>query len=150
MNLLTGNITAGGNIYATDPSEQPDAGALDIPPLYTASGVGSAIPVTDLGTAGFYTTRITGATTIPPLTIEGTTLPATTIDGTRIPGTTISGTVISGTTVTGGSATVTLAGGGPTAGKSAAAPRMVDVTPLVFQAVVVVVAALGGARLVWS
>jgi hypothetical protein len=149
VNLLTGNITAGGNIYATDPSEQPNAGALAIPPIYTSAGIGSAIPLTELGTAGFYTTKVTGATTIPPLTIEGTTLPATTIDGTKLPGTTISGTVISGTTVTGGSATVTLAGGGASSGKSAAAPRMIDTTPLIFQAVVVVVAALGGARLVW-
>jgi hypothetical protein len=150
VNLLTGNITAGGNIYSSDPADQPNAAALNIPPLYTSSGVGSAIPVSDLGTAGFYTTRITGATTIPPLTIEGTTLQATTIDGTKIPGTTISGTVIPGTTVTGGAATVTLAGGAASSGKSAAAPaRMVDPTPLLFQAVVVVVAALGGARLVW-
>jgi hypothetical protein len=149
VNLITGNISAGGNIYASDPAEQPNTAALNIPPLYTSSGVGSAIPVSALGTAGFYTTRVTGATTIPPLTIEGTTLPATTIDGTRIPGTTISGTVIPGTTVTGGAATVTLAGGGAS-GRSAAAPaRMVDATPLLFQAIVVVVAALGGARLVW-
>jgi hypothetical protein len=149
VNLLTGNISAGGNIYASNPAEQPNSAALPIPPLYTSSGVGGAIPVSELGTAGFYTTKITGATTIPPLTIEGTTLPATTIGGTRIPGTTISGIVIPGTTVTGGSATVTLAGGGSGSGKSGAAPRVVDATPLLFQAVVVVVAALGGARLVW-
>ena len=149
MNLLTGDIAAGGNIYATDPAEQPDAGALAVPPPYTSSGVGGAIPAAALGTAGFRATRVTGATTVPPLTIEGTTLPATTVGGTAIPGTTIAGTVIGGTTVTGGSATVTLAGGGAGSGRSAAAPRAVGVTPLVFQAVVVVVAALGGARLVW-
>jgi hypothetical protein len=149
VNLLTGNLSAGGNIYTSNPAEQPNGAALNVPPLYTSSGVGGPIPVSALGTAGFYTTRVTGATTIPPLTIVGTTLSGTTIGGTVIPGTTIGGTVIAGTTVSSGTAQVTLAGGAPGSAGKSAAPRMVDATPLVLQAVVVVLAALGGAALVW-
>jgi hypothetical protein len=57
-NLITGNETNGGNIYANDPAAAPNTAMIDVSAQYTSSGVGSAIPVIDLGTAGFYVTKV--------------------------------------------------------------------------------------------
>ena len=78
-NLLTGEYTKGGsegNIYSDDPSAKPNTETLSIPPQWTGSGVGSAIPPTAIvgsataigqtsgqqtGTAGTSTPGATGS-----------------------------------------------------------------------------------------
>lgn len=46
----TSSAAISGNIYAADPDAKPNTATLSIPPQYTAEGVGSAIPLTELGT----------------------------------------------------------------------------------------------------
>ncbi|KAF2240757.1 hypothetical protein BU26DRAFT_404981, partial [Trematosphaeria pertusa] len=86
-NLISGDYTKGsesGNIYAQDPSAKPNTATLSIPPQWTGTGVGSAIPATGLGSVIVITTTIpgttvSGATTLPALTTLGTTIPARTV-----------------------------------------------------------------------
>jgi hypothetical protein len=47
-NLLTGNYAA-GNIYADKPADKPNTATLSIPPRFTGTGVGSAVPANELG-----------------------------------------------------------------------------------------------------
>jgi hypothetical protein len=47
-NLLTGNYAA-GNIYADKPADKPNTATLSIPPQFTGTGVGSAVPANELG-----------------------------------------------------------------------------------------------------
>ncbi|EKG17633.1 hypothetical protein MPH_05081 [Macrophomina phaseolina MS6] len=59
--LLAGTYTNGsttGNLYSADPAAKPNTATLSIPPQYTASGVGSAIPLTALGTVVVITTTL--------------------------------------------------------------------------------------------
>ncbi|RMZ80338.1 hypothetical protein DV738_g2912, partial [Chaetothyriales sp. CBS 135597] len=53
-NLVTGeySLTDGtqGNIYANDPANAPDSNSVPVPTPFTSSGVGSAIPGSELGT----------------------------------------------------------------------------------------------------
>lgn len=62
-NLFTGEYTkAGGekgNVYASEPAAKPNTATLSIPPQWTGTGVGSAIPATELASI------ITAATTSP-------------------------------------------------------------------------------------
>lgn len=88
-NLLSGQYTKeggeSGNIYAEDPSAKPNTETLSIPPQYTATGEGSAIPASEIGSIVVVTTEFGGTTvsggptTLPALTTLGTTLPAQTI-----------------------------------------------------------------------
>ncbi|KAL8784643.1 MAG: hypothetical protein Q9195_008959 [Heterodermia aff. obscurata] len=102
-NLLTGDFTLSdgttGNVYgsASSPSK-PDTATLTVPTQYTAAGVGSALPVSELGQWS-NTTTIPGTTiepstvaaqTLPPSVVSGSTMaPATPKPATNIPGTTI-------------------------------------------------------------
>ena len=77
-NLISGNYTlsggAPGNIYGSNSSpSRPDTSTLGIPTQYTASGTGSAIPVTGLGQEVTLTTTIPGSTIPPSVVME--TLP---------------------------------------------------------------------------
>lgn len=93
-NLLTGNYTSGGqsgNIYG-NAANAPNTATLSIPPQFTGTGVGSAIPLTALASIVVYTT------VIPPSVIQPTTIAASTMPGTTISGTVVSGTVVSGST----------------------------------------------------
>ncbi|KAK5135417.1 hypothetical protein LTR04_004609, partial [Oleoguttula sp. CCFEE 6159] len=50
-NLLTGDYTSNstsGNVYSASPADKPNTSTLSIPPQWTSSGVGSAIPITNL------------------------------------------------------------------------------------------------------
>ncbi|KAF2267398.1 hypothetical protein CC78DRAFT_76519 [Lojkania enalia] len=51
-NLLTGEYTKSngetGDIYSADPAEKPNTATLSIPPQWTAEGVGSAVPATEI------------------------------------------------------------------------------------------------------
>lgn len=117
-NLLTGNYTLGdgssGNIYGT-PATPPNTATLTLPTQDTASGVGSAIPVTALGQEVTYTTTIPGTTVSP--SVISTTISALTITGgstvgsvvaeavTTMPGTTVAPEVTTVTTKLAASAT---------------------------------------------
>lgn len=97
VNLVSGDFTKGnekGNIYSNNPSAKPNTATLSIPPQFTGTGVGSAIPVTELGSVIIYTTTIPGTTFTAPTTVPGTVKVAT------VGGVTIS-TTISATTITG-------------------------------------------------
>ncbi|KAJ4346361.1 uncharacterized protein N0V89_010290 [Didymosphaeria variabile] len=68
-NLLTGQYSkdgSEGNIYSEDPSAKPNTATLSIPPQWTGSGVGSAIPAT----------AIVGSATAPAQTSAQTTATA--------------------------------------------------------------------------
>ncbi|KAF6235312.1 hypothetical protein HO173_006508 [Letharia columbiana] len=117
-NLLTGNYTLGdgssGNIYGT-PATPPNTATLTLPTQDTASGVGSAIPVTALGQEVTYTTTIPGTTVSP--SVISTTISALTITGgstvgsvmaealTTVPGSTVAPEVTTVTTRLAASAT---------------------------------------------
>jgi hypothetical protein len=97
---------------------------MDIPPVYTAAGVGGAIPIASLADEYLLITTIVGPTTIPAITIQGTTIGSRTVSGTVIPATTIPAHTYPATTVSVGvSATITegtnpsaVAGSGPKTG----------------------------------
>ncbi|EXJ82996.1 hypothetical protein A1O3_06813 [Capronia epimyces CBS 606.96] len=58
-NLITGNyqLVSGqtGNIYQQDPGEEPNTSTLLMPTQFTSSGVGSAIPASQVGGPATYT-----------------------------------------------------------------------------------------------
>lgn len=79
-NLLTGEYTNGnnkGNIYANDTQAKPNTATLSIPPQFTGTGVGSAVPASELGSIIVYTTTIPGTTYTAPTTLAQTVRVAT-------------------------------------------------------------------------
>jgi hypothetical protein len=88
-NLLSGQYTKNGgesgNLYAEDQSAKPNTATLSIPPQFTATGEGSAIPASEIGSVVVMTTEIGGTTiasaptTLAALTTLGTTISAQTI-----------------------------------------------------------------------
>jgi len=63
-NLFSGQYSSQGsegNIYADDPSAKPNTAILSIPPQWTGTGVGSAIPVTEIGGSVAPATTVTAA-----------------------------------------------------------------------------------------
>jgi len=78
-NLETGDYTLAngqtGNIYSNDPAAKPNTATLPMPSQFTASGVGSAVPISSLGSqiTLTYTTTIPGSV-FPPLTISPSTV----------------------------------------------------------------------------
>lgn len=78
-NLETGDYTLAngqtGNIYSNDPAAKPNTATLPIPSQFTASGVGSAVPISNLGSqiTLTYTTTFP-ASVVPPVTISPTTV----------------------------------------------------------------------------
>ncbi|KAF2477972.1 uncharacterized protein BDR25DRAFT_250405 [Lindgomyces ingoldianus] len=79
LNWLTGAYTKGsesGNIYSDDPAAKPNTAILSIPPQFTGTGVGSAIPRTELGSlvTTVITTTIPGSIITAPTTLSGTTI----------------------------------------------------------------------------
>ena len=104
-NLLTGDYTlAGGesgNIYAGNEAARPNTATLDLPPQFTGTGVGGAVPASSLGAL----VTLTYTTTLPGSVVE-----ATTVSPTTIPGSTLSSLVTISTTIStqvGDTATVT-------------------------------------------
>lgn len=89
------NGTSTGNLYADDAAAKPNTATLSIPPQYTASGVGSAIPLTALGTVVVVTTTVS-ASIVGPTTIPASTIPGTTIEGS----TTRADSVVAASTIT--------------------------------------------------
>lgn len=80
-NLETGDYTLAngttGNIYSANAAAKPNTATLPIPSQYTATGVGSAIPITALGSKII----VTYTTTLPGTTVHASTIPASTIAG---------------------------------------------------------------------
>ncbi|MCJ1417554.1 hypothetical protein MMC32_003898 [Xylographa parallela] len=108
--LLTGQYTLSngttGNVYGSASSpEVPNTSTLTLPTPFTSSGVGSAIPASDLGGLATYTVTVPASTvqptTVPPEVISPVVLGSTTIPtATTDPATTIPGTTIPPTTFT--------------------------------------------------
>ncbi|KAF2007893.1 hypothetical protein P154DRAFT_516672 [Amniculicola lignicola CBS 123094] len=78
VNLINGTFTKSGgekgDIYSQNPSAKPNTATLSIPPQYTAAGVGSAIPATELGSFIVFTTTFSGMTITTPTIIPGSTV----------------------------------------------------------------------------
>ncbi|MCJ1382466.1 hypothetical protein MMC17_005579 [Xylographa soralifera] len=126
-NLLTGQYTLSngttGNIYGSANSpEVPNTSTLTLPTPFTSSGVGSAIPASDLGGLATYTITVPASTvqpmTVPPeiispVVLGSTTIPTVTTDpATTIPGTTIPPTTFTVTTHVAATASSTGGAGG--------------------------------------
>ncbi|CZR69229.1 related to WSC2 Glucoamylase III (alpha-1,4-glucan-glucosidase) [Phialocephala subalpina] len=94
-NLETGDYKLAngqtGNIYSSNPSLKPNTATLPMPSQFTASGVGSAIPLSSLGTE----IVLTYTTTLP-----GSTIPASTLPPVTLVGSTSTGTILLPTTTT--------------------------------------------------
>jgi hypothetical protein len=73
-NLIQGNYTKSGgetgNIYGDNASDKPNTSTLSIPPQFTGTGVGSAIPASDLASIVLITTTIPGSFITTPTTIS--------------------------------------------------------------------------------
>jgi len=100
-NLLTGTYSSGstqGNIYAAKPDDKPNTSTLSIPPQYTGTGVGSAVPANQLGSVIVYTTTIPGATYTRPTTIPQS-IQVKTISGNAVTTTFAPKTITQATTI---------------------------------------------------
>lgn len=76
IDLLNGTYP-GGNIYSAAPQDKPNTSTLSVPAQYTGTGVGAAIPASELGSVIVYTTVIPGTTFTAPTTLPGTVRVAT-------------------------------------------------------------------------
>ena len=76
-NLFTGEFHlpdgTGGNIYGSNLALQPNTTTLQLPTPWTSSGVGSAIPATEVGSSASYPT-----TSPPTSSASGTSAPVAT------------------------------------------------------------------------
>lgn len=98
-NLITGKYTKSngesGDIFADNITAKPNVATLSIPPQFTGTGIGSAIPASELGSIVVYTTTIPAKTFTAPTVIPASTV-LTTVSGrtsvvSTIPPTTITG-----------------------------------------------------------
>jgi hypothetical protein len=100
-NLLTGNFSnpsGSGNIYANDSQAKPNTATLSVPPQYTGTGVGGAVPASELGSIIVYTTTIPGTTITGPTTLPGTVRVAT-VNGETLSTTVAPSTITQATTI---------------------------------------------------
>ncbi|KAF1361748.1 hypothetical protein EJ07DRAFT_164242 [Lizonia empirigonia] len=97
ISLLNGNYS-GGNIYSAAPQDRPNTSTLSVPPQYTGTGVGTAIPASELGSVIVYTTTIPGTTFTAPTTIPGT-VRAATVNGVEVSTSIAPQTITQATTV---------------------------------------------------
>jgi hypothetical protein len=103
INLLTGDVSDGpsgspANIYAADGAAKPNTATLSIPPQYTGTGVGGAVPASELGSIIVFTTVIPGTTFAGPTTLPGTVRVAT-VNGQALTTTVAPSTISHATTV---------------------------------------------------
>ncbi|KAF1939605.1 hypothetical protein EJ02DRAFT_254219 [Clathrospora elynae] len=101
VNLVSGNYTKDGasaNIYASDPQAKPNTSTLSIPAQFTGTGVGAAIPATELGSIIVYTTTIPGTTYTAPTTVPQTVEVAT-VSGLQVSTTKAATTIEHATTI---------------------------------------------------
>lgn len=97
VNLLSGDYS-GGNIYAAAPQDKPNTSTLSVPAQYTGTGVGAAIPASELGSIIVYTTTIPGTTFTAPTTVPGT-VRAATVNGVQVSTSIAPQTITQATTV---------------------------------------------------
>jgi hypothetical protein len=97
INLLTGDYS-GGNIYAAAPQDKPNTSTLSVPAQYTGTGVGAAIPASELGSVIVYTTVIPGTTFTAATTVPGT-IRAATVNGVEVSTSIAPQTITQATTV---------------------------------------------------
>jgi hypothetical protein len=100
-NLLTGdfsNASGNGNIYANDAAAKPNTATMSVPPQYTGTGVGGAVPASELGSIIVFTTVIPGTTFDGPTTLPGTVRVAT-VDGQTLSTTVPPSTITHATTI---------------------------------------------------
>ncbi|KAH7363677.1 hypothetical protein BKA66DRAFT_425464 [Pyrenochaeta sp. MPI-SDFR-AT-0127] len=100
-NLLSGDYSNGsnrGNIYSNDPQAKPNTATLSIPPQYTGTGVGAAVPASELGSVIVYTTTIPGTTFTAPTTLAQTVRVAT-VNGQAVSTTVPAQTITEATTI---------------------------------------------------
>lgn len=100
-NLLTGQFSSGsqqGNIYSSAPAAKPNTATLSIPPQFTGTGVGGAVPANQLGSVIVYTTTIPGQTYTKPTTIPQSVM-VNTISGVLVTTTVAPRTITQATTV---------------------------------------------------
>lgn len=108
-NLFTGDYSNGsdkGNIYANAPQDKPNTSTLSIPPQFTGTGVGGAVPASELGSIIVYTTIIPGTTFTAPTTVPATTKVAT-VSGQVVSSTVDAKTITGATTIAPETLTVT-------------------------------------------
>ncbi|KAF2639953.1 hypothetical protein P280DRAFT_23347 [Massarina eburnea CBS 473.64] len=91
-NLLSGQYSKDGgetgNIYANDSSAKPNTSTLSIPPQWTSTGVGSAIPASEIGSVVVVTSTVPGTTVTAPTTISATTRGGSVVQAQTISGST--------------------------------------------------------------
>jgi hypothetical protein len=101
VNLVSGNYTKDGqnaNIYANNEAERPNTSTLSVPAQFTGTGVGGAVPVTELGSIIVYTTTVSAETFSAPTTIPETVQVAT-ISGQEVSTTVPARTITQATTI---------------------------------------------------
>lgn len=105
--LTTGEYNSGGkqvnllsdsSVYSNNPSAQPNTATLSIPPQYTGTGIGSAIPAGQLGSIIVYTTTIPGTTYLAPTTLPGSVF-VKTVSGQAVSSSVAPSTITQATTV---------------------------------------------------
>lgn len=114
-NLLTGEYKSSGqqgNIYSASPDAKPNTATLSIPPQFTGTGVGSAVPPGQLGSVVVFTTTIPGTTYSGPTTIPGSMV-VKTISGQVVSTSVAPSTITEATTVAPKTALVTTTGEAP-------------------------------------
>jgi hypothetical protein len=111
-NLISGDYSSSGqkgNIYSADPSAKPNTATLSVPPQFTGTGVGSAIPAGQLGSVIVYTTTIPGTTYSAPTTLPGSVV-VKTINGQPVTSSVAPSTITSALTISPQTSLVTTTG----------------------------------------
>lgn len=101
VNLVSGNYTKDGqsaNIYSNDEADRPNTSTLSIPAQFTGTGVGGAIPITELGSIIVYTTTVSAVTYSAPTTVAETVEVAT-VSGQAVSTTIPARTITQATTI---------------------------------------------------
>lgn len=114
-NLLTGEFSSSGqegNLYSASPDAKPNTATLDIPPQFTGTGVGSAVPGGQLGSVMVFTTTIPGTTYSGPTTIPGSMV-VLTVSGQAVSTSVAPSTITQATTVAPKTEVVTTTGDAP-------------------------------------
>jgi hypothetical protein len=101
VNLISGDYTKDGqsaNIYSNNEAQKPNTSTLSIPAQFTGTGVGGAIPITELASVIVYTTTIPAVTYSAPTTVAETVEVAT-VSGLEVSTTIPAITVTQATTI---------------------------------------------------
>jgi hypothetical protein len=101
VNLVSGDYTKdgqNGNIYSNDEAAKPNTATMSVPAQYTGTGVGAAIPITELGSIIVYTTTIPAMTYTAPTTVAETVEVAT-VSGLEVSTTKSAMTITQATTI---------------------------------------------------